>query len=78
MSPETKSVVVVTVYLTLVMILVSLDSVYGITNNIFGKLIGAPDQVSYGIGMNFNQRGFILHIIVFALLVALPMIYMKQ
>jgi len=51
---------------------------YGITYKIFGKLLGSTSQISYGDGMNFAQPGFLLHIIVFALLIFIPMYFYKQ
>ena len=77
MPAFTSEMIMTTLYLTLVFILVSLDSVYNITHNIFGTMTSS-DQTSYGVGMNFNEPGFIIHIIVFALLVVLPMMFLKR
>jgi hypothetical protein len=53
------------------MILVSLDGTYTITGSIFGG------DSSYGTGMSLKNKGFYIHIIVFALLMALPMLMCK-
>ena len=60
------------------MIIVSLSMTYGITYKLFGKLLGSTTQMSYGDGMNFTQPGFLLHIIVFALLIFVPMYFIKK
>jgi len=70
---DLKLIGLTTLYLTLVFVLVSLNNTYKITYVIFGKALGDKTQESYGVGTNFNQKGFLLHVLVFALLVALPM-----
>jgi hypothetical protein len=63
--------------IVLIFIIVSLDLTYGITYSIFGKLLGSSGKVDFGTGMTFMNRGFILHVVVFAALVALVMNYLK-
>ena len=65
-------------YTVVVMIIVSLSITYDITYKLFGKLFGSMGQMSYGSGMKFNQPGFLLHIVVFALLIFAPMYYYKN
>ena len=60
------------------MIIVSLSMTYDVTYKLFGSILGSTNQTSYGHGMNFNQRGFLLHIIVFALLIFVPMYFIKK
>jgi len=60
------------------MIIVSSSLTYKLTYKLFGSLLGASSQLSYGTGMNFSERGFLLHIIVFALLVGIPMYLYKK
>jgi hypothetical protein len=57
-------------YITLVMILVSLDGTYNITYTLFGH----GGQKKYGIGMKINNPGFIISIILFAVLVSVPIL----
>ena len=72
-----KDMVLGIVYAVLAMVLVSLNNTYNITYNLFGKLVGATSQASYGTGNTFKQPGFLLHILVFAILVAVPMFLNK-
>ena len=67
-----------TLYTVFVMIIVSLSMTYNITYKLFGKMLGSMSQMSYGEGMKFNQPGFLLHIVVFALLISIPMYYYKD
>jgi hypothetical protein len=69
-----------TLYTVLAMILVSLDGTYNITYNVLKSLglNSMRDQEEYGTGMKLNQKGFLLHIVVFALLVAVPMLLCKN
>ena len=59
-------------YAVLAMVLVSLTNTYNITYNLFGKLLGSGSQASYGTGNTFKNPGFLLHIVVFAILIAIP------
>ncbi len=63
----------ITLLSVFIFIIVSLNLTYKITNNIFGSLVGSDDQTDYGTGFDFSNRGFWIHIIVFAILVFLPM-----
>ena len=75
---DTKMLLLSVLYVALAMILVSLNGTYKITYSIFGSLLGAKDLSSYGTGMSFKQPGFLLHIVVFAALVAVPMFMCKK
>jgi hypothetical protein len=67
-----------TLYIVLAMVLVSLDGTYNLTYNVL-KIFGfKTKQEKYGIGMKLNQTGFLLHIVVFAVLVAVPMVLCKN
>jgi hypothetical protein len=63
-----------TIYTVLVMILVSLDGTYNITHSLFSK----TSQEKYGTGMSFKNNGFILHIIIFTLLILAPNLFCKD
>ena len=65
------------VLIVLIFITVSLDSTYGITYSIFGKQLGSSSKVDFGTGMELTNKGFILHIVVFATLVASVMYFSK-
>jgi hypothetical protein len=67
-----------TLYAVVVMVIVSLSLTYNITYKLFGKMLGSMGQMSYGTGMSFNQPGFLLHIVVFALLIYVPMYFYKD
>ena len=70
-----KLVLLSTIYTVLAMILVSLEGTYNVTKFLFGNLVGTDD---YGTGMSLKNKGFYLHIIVFALLLAVPMLLCKH
>jgi hypothetical protein len=72
MAQSYKLIVLSTLYTVLVMILVSLDGTYNVTHFILG---GGDD---YGVGMSLRSRGFYVHIILFAILIALPMLMCKS
>jgi len=65
-------------YTVLAMVIVSLDKTYSITYKLFGNLIGATSMSDYGMGMSFSNKGFLLHILVFAILMAIPMYFSKD
>ena len=71
-------VLVSTIYIVLAMVLVSLSGTYSVTKGLFGGLVGQKDQASYGTGLHFSNRGFLLHIVVFALLVGVPMYLLNK
>ena len=75
---DNKMLLLSVLYVTLAMILVSLNGTYQITYSIFGKLLGAKDKSAYGTGLSFKHPGFLLHIVVFAALVAVPMFMCKK
>jgi hypothetical protein len=60
------------------MVLVSIDGTYNITHALFGNLIGVPDQKEYSTGLSLKNKGFLIHVVVFALLIALPMLMCKS
>ena len=60
---------------TIAMILISMSTVYSNTYNLFGKMVGSNSQTEYGTGESLSNRGLIMHAIVFALLVFLPIHY---
>ena len=62
----------------MLMVLVSLDGTYNLTYNLFGNLIGVNDQSSYGLGLNLKNKGFILHIVLFTILLVTPMLLCKS
>jgi len=67
-----KDMLLGVLYAVLAMVLVSLNNTYSITYNLFGKLLGSSSQDSYGKGNTFKNPGFLLHIVVFAILIAIP------
>jgi len=60
-------------YLVLCMVLVGLDNTYSLTEKIFGQ-----EDEDYGVGNNLSNKGFILHIIVFAALIAVPFYFVDE
>jgi hypothetical protein len=62
-----------TLYVTLLFVLVSMSGTYSITGKLFGSLF----KVQWPAGMDIKQPGFWVHVVVFAVLVALPMIVCK-
>lgn len=74
----TKTLILSIIYAVLAMVLVSLDATYNITYTLFGKLVGAGSQQAYGVGMKLKQPGFLLHVVVFAVLIAVPMFLCKK
>jgi hypothetical protein len=60
-------------YSVLIMVLVSLDTTYNITHSLMGS---SEKQNEYGSGMNFKNKGFILHILIFTLLILAPNLMM--
>ena len=73
MIQSKKTIAITTLYAVLAFVLVSLDTTYSLTQSIFGNLVGASSTNPYGRGQSLNNRGFLLHIVVFALLIAVPM-----
>ena len=49
-----------------------------VTYNVLKSLGLKMDQAEYGTGMKLSQKGFLLHIVVFAVLVAVPMMLCKS
>ena len=75
---DTKMLLLSVLYVVLAMVLVSLTGTYKLTYGIFGKMLGANSQADYGMGLVLKKPGVILHIVVFALLVAIPMFLCKK
>jgi hypothetical protein len=73
---DIKNIMLITVYIVLAMILVSIEGTYKITYKLFGKMT-KDTQTHYGTGMTFKEPGFWIHIFVFALLVMIPMLFKK-
>jgi hypothetical protein len=56
-------------YIILVMVLISLNETYSITRKIFYPELS---EESYSTGMDIKSPGFLIHLILFSLLVSLP------
>ena len=48
---------------------------YEQTNNLFGKLVKQESQTAYGKGLTINNRGFLIHSLVVAVLMYLVLKY---
>ena len=73
--PDLKLIFLSTLYVVLAFVLVSLKGTYSLTKKIFASK-SATD--SWGPGFDPSNKGFIVHAVVFALLVALPMFFCKS
>ena len=73
-----QMIIISTVYVTLVMILLSLDGTYNITQTLLGNFIGNPSKDVYGKGMKLTSPGFIVHTFLFVLLIVSPMMMYNQ
>ena len=71
--PDINLILLSTLYVVLAFVLVSLRGTYSLTKKIFP----ASMTKHWGPGLDFSNTGFIVHILVFALLVALPMFFCK-
>jgi len=71
-------IILTTVYTLLIMILLSLDGTYTLTHTLLGGFIGNPGQEKYGTGMRLNSPGFIIHLVIFAILLVTPMLMCNQ
>ena len=67
---DARLILLSTLYVTLLFIFVSMSGTYAITGKLFGSLF----KVQWPAGMNIRQPGFWVHVVVFAILVALPMV----
>jgi len=56
------------------MIIVSLDGTYNLTHTLFGNFLGNPSQHDYGRGTSLTSAGFIIHLIIFSILIITPML----
>jgi|APCry1669189665_1035243.scaffolds.fasta_scaffold73165_1 hypothetical protein len=65
------------IYAVLAFVLVSYSGTYNLTYKIYNK-ITPTSQYTYGQGNSFSAPGFWLHILVFTLLIAVPMLYVKK
>ena len=76
---QTKQIILLsTIYTVLLMLLLSLDGTYTITHTLFGSFIGNPSQETYGTGMRLKSPGFIIHLIIFAILLISPMLMCNE
>ena len=66
------------IYTVLLFVFVSLDGTYNITHALFGNLMGSSDGGDYGTGISLKSKGFYVHVFIFALLIALPMLMCKS
>ena len=74
-DPKLQAKLLLVVYLVLSMVIVNLKPTYKLTKKVFGSNSTEDD---YGVGQEFSQMGFILHIVVFALLAAIPFFFIKE
>jgi len=72
--PDLKLIFLSTLYVVLAFVLVSLAGTYNLTKKLFPKSM--TDK--WGPGFDFSNKGFIVHTVVFSLLVALPMFFCKN
>jgi len=75
---DDKMILLSTLYVVLAMVLVSLDGTYNLTYNILSSLGLNVSQDDYGMGMKLKQTGFLIHIVVFAILVYVSMLMCKK
>ena len=73
MAQSYKLIFFSTLYTVLALVLVSLDGTYNITSTFFGNTF-----TPYGKGISLKDKGFYIHIFLFALLIALPMLMCKE
>ena len=78
MTQSYQLIICSTIYTILAMVLVSLDGTYNITHALFGNLMGSSDSGDYGTGISLKSKGFYVHVFIFALLIALPMLMCKS
>uniref|UniRef100_A0A6C0I8Y5 Uncharacterized protein n=1 Tax=viral metagenome TaxID=1070528 RepID=A0A6C0I8Y5_9ZZZZ len=74
-SSKLEMSLLITLYLVLVFILVSMAGTYSLTKKVFGGLSGSKP---WPTGMDISNPGFWLHTVVFAVLVLLPMLLNKN
>ena len=51
-----------------VFIVISYSATYDATRGVLGSTLNQPDAGSYGLGNTYRQRGFLVHAVVFAVL----------
>ena len=73
MAVDLKLIALSTLYVVLAFILVSLKGTYSLTKKLFGG-----KSTDWPTGNDIKSAGFLLHVVVFALLVALPMFFCKN
>ena len=59
--------VMISLIATALFIVISLGLTYSTTQKVFGSIVGQTD-VKYGSGNGFSNRGFLLHAVVFGVL----------
>jgi phosphate starvation-inducible membrane PsiE len=57
------------------MVVVSLKPTYELTKTVFAS---DKEQKKYGVGESLYKCGFLLHIVVFALLAAIPFFFIEE
>jgi hypothetical protein len=74
-DPKMQAKLLLVLYLVLSMVIVNLKPTYALTKKVFGS---NSTEEEYGLGQEFSQMGFLLHIVVFALLAAVPFFFIKE
>jgi len=74
MAADLRLIALSTLYVVLAFVLVSLKGTYSLTGKLFGKMF---PKTTWPAGNDLGNAGFLLHVLVFALLVALPMFFCK-
>jgi phosphate starvation-inducible membrane PsiE len=72
---ENQPKLLLIIYLVLAMVLVSLKPTYSLTKKVFGT---KSDEQEYGVGEKFTRMGFLVHIVVFALLASIPFYFIAE
>lgn len=56
------------------MVIFSLNETYSITYKLFSELLGNVSLEDYSVGLKLNSPGFLIHLTLFSLLIALPVV----
>ena len=75
MAVDLKLIALSTLYVVLAFVLVSLKGTYSLTKKVFGNMF---PKTTWPNGDDLTNPGFLLHVVVFAILVALPMFFCKS
>jgi hypothetical protein len=57
------------IYIILVMVILSMNETYSFTHKIFKQ---TETQEEYSKGMEINSRGFLIHLVIFIILISFP------